>query len=135
MTWSQHPKPEKAVFLVGFFRVPDHEGQGFIRSLDGVGDDVFGECHEVRDNASVDLVGQGRDSRAFLLAIDVLEAGHRHGSGLDDVPEDGSRSYGWQLIDIADEHDLHTLRTGGQEGAGQPNIHHACFVGQEQPRG
>ena len=81
-------------------------------------------CCELRGLAGVDLVGQGRDSRAFLLAIDILETSHGHGSGLDDVPEYGARADAGELVDVADQDHLHAGRASREQRPREADVDH-----------
>ncbi len=78
--------------------------------------------------ALVDPVGVDDDQAVPLLAEDLIEADDRHPAALDQVPQEGSRSKGGQLILVADDDEPHGRRDRPDQAVHQRQVDHRELV-------
>ncbi len=85
-----------------------------------------------RHLAGVDPVSVNDDAARRGLAKHLRQAHDRHGAGIDDVGENLARTYGGELVDVADEQERRPVRQGADEGLHQQDVDHRRFVNNEE---
>ncbi len=80
----------------------------------------------------IDGVGGGDDPALGGLAEDLGQAHDGHGTRLDDIGQDRTRSDGGELIDVADDEEVRLLRQRLEEGVHERHVDHRGLVENEE---
>lgn len=75
------------------------------------------------------------DRRSFRLTVHVCQPHRRNDTGLEQIFQHLAGPDGWQLVFIADQHDLHAVWHRFEQLISQPCVDHRHFIDDKQLAG